>query len=440
MAAASDGTGQTNTGVSHQLATLVPTFDPSKDDLQVYSQKVELVYTAWPKDKIPELVTRLILNCTGSAFQKLQIHHSALLENSEKSVKKLIELLGGHWGKIGLERQYEDAENALFHTVQLSDESNDSFLARADIMWSKLLSRKLTLEDLQAYILLRGSTLTAEEKKVILESDQSLEGKLTVQKVSEAVRILGASFFLDMTGQRKTNKTKVYSASTMIAEESDGDPALQAEEVNEEDFEESLLQDGDPDAALVADFESAATDLIQDDPDLSSAFSAYQDARRRLSEKFKNRGFFPTSRGNQKAGYKGKGSGYQKGSGKGRGFQSMKPRRSLQDRILNSFCRHCGRKGHWRAECPYRQGSATGSSGAGGSQPSSGSAPTSTVTVDQADDMMPLEFMMIPEMPESTLDVPLPCYVNECMGGRAIRPHFWVGVMGSPTKIMGIGK
>ena len=425
MSAASDGTGQTSTGVSHQLATLVPTFDPSKDDLHVYSQKVELVYSAWPKDKIPELVTRLILNCTGSAFQKLQIHHTALLENSEKSVKKLIELLGGHWGKIGLERQYEDAENALFHTVQLSDESNDSFLARADIMWSKLLSRKLTLEDLQAYILLRGSTLTAEEKKkVILESDQSLDGKLTVQRVSEAVRILGAAFFLDMTGQRKTNKTKVYSATTLVAEESDGEPTLQAEDGNEDEFEESLLQDGDPDAALVADFETAATELIQDDPDLSSAFSAYQDARRRLSEKFRNRGFFPTSRGSQNSGFKGEGSGYQKSSGKGRGFQNMRPRRSLQDRILNSFCRQCGRKGHWRAECPYRQGSAPGSSGPSGSQQSGGSAPTSTVTVDQADDMTPLEFMMIPEVSETTLDEPLPCYVNECMGKGNFQPCF----------------
>ena len=112
----------------------------------------------------------------------------------------------------------------------------------------------------------------------------------------------------------------------------------------------------------------------------------------------------------------------------------MKPRRSLQDRILNSFCRQCGRKGHWRAECPYRQGSTTGSSGTGGSQPSSGSAPTSTVTVDQADDMMPLEFMMIPETPEPALDVPLPCYVNECMGGKGYQTSFWSRSHGESNK------
>ena len=62
---------------------------------------------------------RLILNCKGSAFARLQLHQSELLANEEKSVQHLIELLGGHWGKIGLKKQYEDAERALFNTHQL---------------------------------------------------------------------------------------------------------------------------------------------------------------------------------------------------------------------------------------------------------------------------------------------------------------------------------
>ena len=79
----------------------------------------------------------------------------------------------GTMGKIGIERQYRDAEQALYHLNQHSDESNDSFLARADVAWSKLLSQKLSLEDLQAFILLRGSNLTPDEKKrVILEAEQ----------------------------------------------------------------------------------------------------------------------------------------------------------------------------------------------------------------------------------------------------------------------------
>lgn len=137
-------------GVSNQLATLVPSFDPSVDDLQIYQQKVQLVLAAWPKTKITELVTRLILNSKGSAFQKLQLHHDELVANEEKSVKKLVELLGGQWGKIALARQFEEAEQALYHVVQKSDESNDSYLARADVAWSKLLNQKLSLEDLRA--------------------------------------------------------------------------------------------------------------------------------------------------------------------------------------------------------------------------------------------------------------------------------------------------
>ena len=114
MSAASDGERGDTSGVGTQLATLVPYFDPSVDNMLEYQQKVELVLMAWPKSRITELTTRLILNCKGSAFAKLQLHQSELMENSEKSVKRLIELLGGHWGRIALEKQYEEAEIALY--------------------------------------------------------------------------------------------------------------------------------------------------------------------------------------------------------------------------------------------------------------------------------------------------------------------------------------
>ena len=82
MSSASDGDGgRTETGVGTTLTTLVPTFDPSKDNLQIYTQKVELVLAAWPKSKITELVMRLILNCQGSAFAKLQLHQAELMTN-----------------------------------------------------------------------------------------------------------------------------------------------------------------------------------------------------------------------------------------------------------------------------------------------------------------------------------------------------------------------
>ena len=59
--------------VPTQLAILVPTFNPSTDDIKVYSQKVELLTSAWPSNRLSELATRLILGCSGSAFSKLQL-------------------------------------------------------------------------------------------------------------------------------------------------------------------------------------------------------------------------------------------------------------------------------------------------------------------------------------------------------------------------------
>ena len=74
------------------------------------------------------------------------------------------------------------------------------------------LRKAIQLEDLQAYVTLRGALLSSDDKKrVILDSDQSLEGTLTVTKVQESVRMLGTSFFQDMTGASKKGiKTKVY--------------------------------------------------------------------------------------------------------------------------------------------------------------------------------------------------------------------------------------
>ena len=110
----SSGGERADQQITNQLSTLVPSFDPSKDDMQTYQQKVEIVLGAWPKSRITELTTRLILNTSGSAFSTLQLHHAELMANEEKSVMRLIELLGGQWGRIGLEQQYQDIENALY--------------------------------------------------------------------------------------------------------------------------------------------------------------------------------------------------------------------------------------------------------------------------------------------------------------------------------------
>eukprot|EP00435_Cladocopium_sp_Y103_P003257 s1712_g1.t1 len=261
--------GATDIQVPTQLTNLVPQFDPSQHDLEQYSQKAEMLAEIWPAGKTNELITRLILNTSGVAFQKLQLQRSELLTGDKKGVAKLITILGGQWGKVSLERKYETFERAVYRCQQKTDESHDSFLARADVLWSELLASKVTLQELQAYTVLRGSMLSAEDKKrVVLESEASESGKLEMSKVTAAVRMLGSGFFQDVTGIKKV-KGKVYDAHAMIAEEADdAETALVAEEWNEDEMLEHLAADGDEDAALICEFEAAIQETIQDDEEL----------------------------------------------------------------------------------------------------------------------------------------------------------------------------
>lgn len=296
METTSGGTAETSQAVTTQLALLVPSFDPAKDDLLIYQQKVELLTATWPEGKLIELATRLVLNTTGTAFQKLQLNQSQILVNNKSGIRKIIELLGGAWGQIPLERKFEAAERAIFRCQQKNDEANDSYLARADVLWQELLNKGTKLDELQAYIILRGSLLSSEDKKrVIIDSDGGGSGKLEINKVQSAVRMLGAGFFHEMTSGKKVNRFKTYDNSTALMMDEDdydenfhtaGEPS-----VDDDDVLEQLIAEGDEDALLISEFESAAQELLQEDAGLSSTFSAYTEARRKLSEKVRFRGF-----------------------------------------------------------------------------------------------------------------------------------------------------
>ena len=88
--------------------------------------------------------------------------------------------------------------------------------------------------------------------------------------------------------------------------------------------------------------------MFQEVPDLHTAMTSYVEARSKLVEKRKHRGFWPI-RGNQSKGGKSFGKGFRKG-------QSGKI--NLLSRISRSNCRLCGERGHWKAECPQAQHSA----------------------------------------------------------------------------------
>eukprot|EP00435_Cladocopium_sp_Y103_P025277 s529_g6.t1 len=359
----SDGGGGSSGLVPNQLAILVPTFNPAVDSVDTWTQKVELLLAAWPESKLQELATRLVLGCQGTAFQKLQLHRSEVLKNDKKAIQRIVELVGGTWGQVPLEQKFEIAERALYRTQQKGDETADSYLARMDVTWTEMLAKQFSLPELQAYVTLRNSRLGSEDKKrVIVESGNKLEMK----KVTAAIRMLGSNFFQEMTGQKRDKALKVYDHLTLAAEEDedqDLDAYVGVDEGLDEDTLEALAAENDDDAAMVLQFESAVSDLVQNDGELSALFSTYQDARRRLSERVRVRGFWPVSKGfGKKGNYKGKNTMKGKGS-------------SLAQRIANTHCRLCNQKGHWKAECPNRPGNSNATA-------STVSVPTSFAIVD----------------------------------------------------------
>ena len=77
------GTTSSESGgfVPNQLAILVPTFDPSKDDVQVFSQKVNLLLNAWPDGKYTELATRLRVSHEANPW----LHRKCLQQIADSS-------------------------------------------------------------------------------------------------------------------------------------------------------------------------------------------------------------------------------------------------------------------------------------------------------------------------------------------------------------------
>ena len=371
--------GERDFGVPKELASLVPSFDPATDNVEIWTSKVELLVTTWPASKLSELATRLILNCKGTAYQKLQLNRKELLVNDPAGIKKLVELVGGTWGQIPLEKKFELAEKALYRGSQKSDESSESYLSRCDVVWSELLAKQVSLQEMQAYIVLRGSKLSSEDKKrVIVESKAEKGGELKMNEVSAAIRMLGSGFFQEYTGARRDKGQKTYDHTAFAAEdepEIEGEVFFSHEDVAEDDILETLAAENDEDAIMVMQFEDSISETIQNDSELSAYYSTYQEARRRLNERVKVRGFWPVRRFE-------KGKNKNKGKSKGKGLFSGPG--ALARRIANSFCRICLQKGHWKNECPQRSSQPSGSQ----SSAAATSAPTSFVVVE---DTVPTE-------------------------------------------------
>ena len=108
---------------------------------------------------------------------------------------------------------------------------------------------------------------------------------------------------------------------------------------------EYLVSQGDEDAHVVQQIERDFEEMMQEIPDLQQALVSYQEARQRITDRRKHRGFWPTGKGKGKGGSKDRYCPYRKGGGKS-------GKDELLARIARTHCKLCGALGHWCAECP----------------------------------------------------------------------------------------
>ena len=309
-----------------KIWNLLPSFDPAVDDAREYVEKVRFIASVCPAKDRPMLAPRLAMLCKGTAWAQVRAIDG----------KTLLQALSV-WEEAAELQTFDKVERALFRTTQKSDESAMSYVNRLNVAFHEI--RDLTLGQVQAFIMLRQSILTSEDKRKVLVL---ANGELSPDKIDRAMRSLHTKILSNASDTKK----KVYPTNYVDEPEIDFEDihyTTDADDVSLEKF----LQEGDEDALVVQQWEDSLLETLQGDQEMASCLNTYLDARRRLSGKAKNRGFWPSQ------------GGGPKGKGRSKNFFGQRFRKPLAQRILESECRRCGRKGHWKAECPLRNSTAS---------------------------------------------------------------------------------
>ena len=329
---------------TQSLWSLLPSFDPATDDAREYAQKVRFIHGICPKKELPTLAPRLAMMCKGTAWFQVQKIDPQELVKSDTGVNALLAALSS-WEETEEMVTFEKFERALFKIQQKNDESTVSFVNRLDVAFSEL-GKEVNLAQFQAFVLLRQSTLSVEDKKRVLSMTG---GRMDVKAINQAMRSLATKVLLGANEVKK----KVYPLNYVdhsLNETHEGESAFAVSNSWEEDdvvdaeYIDSMAAQGDQDAMFVQTFEHDLEDLFQSTPELQSALISYNEARQKLADRRKFRGFWPSGGKNNSKG-RGK-KGGQKGGGKS----------SLLERIARTNCKLCGARGHWKAECPRKDG------------------------------------------------------------------------------------
>ena len=113
---------------------------------------------------------------------------------------------------------------------------------------------------------------------------------------------------VNMVEESEMNSTSAESSERVIfLSQEETEPELDSE------YMKAMIAAENQDAMTLSAFESELEEFLQDTPEMHDAFVTYQEARQRLLDQKRSRGFWLPSGGGKKGGYKGR----SKGNGKG---------------------------------------------------------------------------------------------------------------------------
>ena len=287
------GSGGGGEDKGNNLWSLLPSFDPSYDDTKEYADKVSFLHGICPPAQRPMLAPRLAMLCKGTAWAQVKAISSTKLTDAENGVKHLLEALST-WQETSEMQTYERFEKLIYKTIQKGDESNMSYANRMSVAFHEV-GDDVTIGQVKAFLLLRQSALDNDDKRKIIAMTN---GALEYHKIDMAMRALSSKVVSEGGGSKK----KVYPVNLAEEDVREGSEdvlvaAGHDDYTDEDEAFQWLLHEGDDQALLVQEFEDQVVDVVQESPELAMAFSAYQDARARIRDRIRSRGFWPTKGG-----------------------------------------------------------------------------------------------------------------------------------------------
>ena len=325
--AASSGTGSEE---KNNLWSCLPSFDPQSDDPKEYADKVRFLEKICPKKDKAMLAPRLAMLMKGTAWAQVRGLDAEKLMDATSGIKTLLSAIST-WEEAEELQVYEKFEKVLYKTTQRPDETTQSYVNRLAVAFNEVEGR--AVRDFRAFIMLRQSALSVEDKKKVISM---IGDTLSPEKVEGAMRQLSTRILMGQSDGKK----KVYPLNHVEEETEEAMVVQETEVYDEEATIQWLAEQGDEEALVVQDFEEQLIEVCQENSDLSMCFNSYTEARAKIRDKLRHRGFWPPRAG----------KGKMKGGKKGGRFESSFRRKnqSLADRIANSSCRRCGQKGHWK--------------------------------------------------------------------------------------------